>query len=129
GELDDSEVTIKLHFGDYYIDGPIFLKSGVFIDGDWKDEYPSFCWLVLYDGDSNTVTGEDAMVVVDGVTGGELYGLAFVRKEDPTGDIVPGTVGNTNLAVRNSQDIQFSEMGLFSGRNGGATFTDSRNMR
>ncbi|CAM9499220.1 unnamed protein product [Ectocarpus sp. 4 AP-2014] len=128
GELNDSEVTIKLHFGDYYIDGPIFLKSGVFIDGDWKDEYPTFCWLVLYDGDSNTVTGEDAMVVVDGATGAELYGLAFVRKEDPTGDIVPGTVGNTNLAVRNSQDIQFSEMGLFSGRNGGATFTDSRNM-
>ncbi|CAN0147040.1 unnamed protein product, partial [Ectocarpus fasciculatus] len=128
GELNDSEVTIKLHFGDYYIDGPIFLKSGVFIDGEWKDEYPTFCWLVLYDGDSNTVTGEDAMVVVDGATGAELYGLAFVRKEDPTGDIVPGTVGNTNLAVRNSQDIQFSEMGLFSGRSGAATFTDSRNM-
>lgn len=35
----------------------------------------------------------------------QLYGLAFVRKEDPTGDIVPGTVGNTNLAVRNSQVI------------------------
>lgn len=70
--LDNETRQIKLHFGDYYIDGPIFLKSGVFIDGDWKDEYPTFCWLVLYDGDSNTVTGEDAMVVVDGVTGGEV---------------------------------------------------------
>ncbi|CAM9500688.1 unnamed protein product [Scytosiphon promiscuus] len=126
GELNDAEITINLQYGEYYVDGPIFVKSGVTLDGHWYDD-SEWCELVLY-GDDDGVTGEEAIIVLDGVTGARLENLAFRRKVEPTGDIVPGTLGNLLVDIRNSEDIELDTLGLFDARIGAARFTDSRNM-
>ncbi|CAM9327321.1 unnamed protein product, partial [Hapterophycus canaliculatus] len=101
GELNDSEITVNLFYGEYYVNGPIFLKSGVTLDGYWYDD-SEWCELMLY-SDGDDVTGEEAMVVIDGVTGASVESLSFRRKVEPTGDVVPGTLGNLFVDVRNSE--------------------------
>eukprot|EP00904_Undaria_pinnatifida_P008259 jgi/Undpi1/4563/HiC_scaffold_18.g07917.m1 len=123
GELDDTIVYITLKKGDYFIDGPVFLKSGVTLDGEYSDDSPNWTTFLLYE-DSNTVqTGEDAIMVIDGVE----Y-ISFQRVEEGTGDIVPGTIGNICMDVRNSQDLRFAEIVPGGCRSSAAHFTDSRNI-
>lgn len=50
------------------MDGPIFLKSGVTLEGSYSDNYPTRSFFTLYEGDNNGKTAEEAIVVVDGVT-------------------------------------------------------------
>lgn len=62
---------ITLIEGDYFIDGPIFMKSGVTLDGQWQDDFPSWTYFVFYEGENSASTGEDAVIVMDGVTDAE----------------------------------------------------------
>lgn len=50
------------------MDGPIFLKSGVTLEGSYSDNYPTRSFFTLYEGDNNGKTAEEAILVVDGVT-------------------------------------------------------------
>lgn len=61
---------LNLRTGDHYVDGPVFLKSGVTISGRISDDSPNYTTFILYDGDNNGKTSEDAMLVIDG---GVLY--------------------------------------------------------
>lgn len=57
--------------GKYYIDGPIFLKSGVDLLGSWsEDDYPYETQLILH-GDEQ-VTGTDGIINAHGVTDVEV---------------------------------------------------------
>lgn len=58
--------------GDFFIDGPIYMKSGVTLDGSWIDEAPVFSFLWLYEGSNFGNVAEDAVIVVDGVTDAEV---------------------------------------------------------
>lgn len=60
---------VKLLTGDYFVDGPLFLKSGVSFDGSVSDDSPNHTYLELYQGENNGKTYEDAMFVIDGGTG------------------------------------------------------------
>eukprot|EP00904_Undaria_pinnatifida_P008263 jgi/Undpi1/4567/HiC_scaffold_18.g07921.m1 len=125
GELDDSIVHITLIEGDYFIDGPIFMKSGVTLDGQWQDDFPSWTYFVFYEGENSAITGEDAVIVMDGVTDAEIEYVYSRRRVEATGDIVPGTVGNLWMDVRNSKDLRFREVTPGGARTGGATFVNS----
>ncbi|CAM9212730.1 unnamed protein product, partial [Laminaria digitata] len=129
GELDDTIVHIKLRKGDYFLDGPVFVKSGVTLDGEYSDDAPNWSTFVLYEGANNRNTAEDAVVVIDGVTDAEaITTAAFERKEEGTGDIVPGTLGNLCVDVRDSQDLRFAEIVPGGCRSGAAHFTDTTNI-
>lgn len=64
----------KINFrqGDYYLDGPIFLKSGVTLGGGFSDDSPRWPYLRRYDGPNTGNTAEDAIIVADGATGAEV---------------------------------------------------------
>lgn len=50
------------------MDGPVFIKSGVTLEGDQSDDYPAWTFFKLHEGANNENTEEDAMMVFDGVT-------------------------------------------------------------
>ncbi|CAM9220801.1 unnamed protein product [Pylaiella littoralis] len=128
GELNDSTFYLNLRTGDHYVDGPVFLKSGVTISGRISGDSPNYTTFILYDGDNNGKTSEDAMLVIDGVVGGVVEDIFFQHKTPMTGEIVPGTIGNLCMEVRNSEELRFSELRLSDARTGGATFADSKNI-
>lgn len=55
------------------------MKSGVTLDGTKTDAWPNWTNFVLYDGGDNGNTGEDAIIVFDGVTeaSASIYCTAF----------------------------------------------------
>lgn len=54
---------INMKNGNYFLDGPVFLKSGVTLSGgDYSYNEPSRTYLVLY----NHTSLEDAVIVIDG---------------------------------------------------------------
>ncbi len=59
-----------MEVGDFFIDGPLFLKSGVSFSGNWDGDTNSFTTFILYQGDNNGQTTEDAIFVVDEGSGG-----------------------------------------------------------
>eukprot|EP00904_Undaria_pinnatifida_P008258 jgi/Undpi1/4562/HiC_scaffold_18.g07916.m1 len=131
GDLDDSTVHIEFQLGEYYLDGPIFVKSGVTISGQYSSEFTTYTEFILYEGDNIGVSGEDGIIVIDSVTGAEerMVGkINMLLKEDWTGDIVPDTVGNLCLDVRNSKEIVFDEIAPRACRTGAGRFTDSSNI-
>lgn len=58
--------------GDYFLDGPIYMKSGVTLDGTWIDESPTFSFLYLYESENFSNTAENGVIVIDGVTDAEV---------------------------------------------------------
>lgn len=95
-------VKINVYFGDVFFDGPVFIKSGVTLSGKYSDDlgWTSF---ILYEGPNNGNTDEDALIVIDGVTGAQVDHIYFQQKSMPAGDVVPGTLGNICMDVRNSK--------------------------
>lgn len=57
------------------MDGPVFVKSGVTIEGDYSDDSPGWTFFRLYEGANNGNTAEDAVVVIDGVTDATASGF------------------------------------------------------
>ena len=67
-----SESKIKLELGEYFLDGPIFVKSGVTLSGMYSSDSSSYTELVLYDGANNENAAEEAIIVIADVTGAEV---------------------------------------------------------
>lgn len=128
GELDDTIVHINMILGDFFIDGPIYIKSGVTLDGSWIDESPVFSFLWLYEGSNFGSVTEDAVIVVDGVTDAEVNDFVLGWDDARTGDIVPGTLGNLGMDVKNSEDLRFDNLVFSEPRTGAVRFADSRNI-
>ena len=68
----ESSRKIQMHLGDHFVDGPIFMKSGVTLSGSWIAESPQFSFLSVYEGSSNSNTGETGIIVIDGATDAEV---------------------------------------------------------
>lgn len=68
-----------MHLGDHFVDGPIFIKSGVTLSGSWIAESPQFSFLFVYEGSNNRNTGEDGIIVIDGATDAEVRNCAMAR--------------------------------------------------
>lgn len=58
--------------GDYFLDGPIFIKSGVTLNGGYTDDSPNYPFFRLYDGPNTASTTEDAVIVIDGTADAEV---------------------------------------------------------
>lgn len=54
--------------GEFYLNGPIFVKSGVTLNGDFVAESWSFTNFVVYEDSTTSGAGEDAIIVIDGAT-------------------------------------------------------------
>ena len=52
----------------FFVNGPIFLKSGVALRGDFNVEFSDWTDFWVYDGPNVSNTGEDAVIVIDNVT-------------------------------------------------------------
>ncbi len=63
-------LQLNVQKGDFFVDGPLFLKSGVSFSGTWSDDSPNYTKFKLYPGENNGNTTEDAIFVVDGGRGG-----------------------------------------------------------
>lgn len=128
GELDDSTVHITFRTGDYFLDGPVFVKSGVTLQGATSDDYPAWTYFNLHEGANNDNTAEEAILVFDGVTDATVEKIAFGRIVEVAVDIVPGTLGNLCMDIRNSQNLEIDQISPQACRNGAARFTDSSNI-
>ncbi|CAN0272345.1 unnamed protein product [Ascophyllum nodosum] len=130
GELDETAVTVMPSGSGFFVNGPIFLKSNVTLEGDWNPEFGTWSNFYVYDGPNISSTGEDAVIVIDGATSVSLEYIYFRGWwEEITGPIVTGTVGNICLEVRNSQDLKLGgELEFGVARSGAARFTDSSNI-
>lgn len=69
---------ISLTNGDYFLDGPIFIKSGVTLSGSYSDDVPTFPFFRLHDGPNTASTTEDAVIVIDGATDAEVSTISSV---------------------------------------------------
>ena len=65
--------------GDFFLDGPVFIKNGVTLSGGVNPEGPITTFFILYEGDNNGNTAEEAVIVIDGVTDA----LASIDLNDP----------------------------------------------
>jgi len=70
-------LQVNVERGDFFIDGPLFLKSGVSFSGTWSDDSPGFTFFNLYQGENNGKTSEDAVFVVDGGRGRGTAGVDY----------------------------------------------------
>lgn len=61
---------VRLFAGNYYIDGPIYLKDGITLTGSFDSTAIRYyhARLNLYSGSNTSRTQEDAMVILDGVS-------------------------------------------------------------
>ena len=57
---------VNLEMGDYYLDGPVFLKSGVSLIGDWSEDDSPYETVFHVHGSG---TGADGVINADGVSG------------------------------------------------------------
>ena len=66
-----------MRLGDYFVDRPIFIKSGVTLSGSWIDEAPTFTFLLVYEGSNSRNSGEDGIIVIDGATDAEVNSPSY----------------------------------------------------
>lgn len=71
---------IEFQLGEYYLDGPIFVKSGVTISGQYSSEFTTYTEFILYEGDNIGISGEDGIIVIDSVKGAEERMVTFPRQ-------------------------------------------------
>ncbi|CAM9670164.1 unnamed protein product [Ascophyllum nodosum] len=109
---EDAEATgtVTLTMGDYYVDGNIFMKSGVFLNGDYSiDDSPHTTDLILED-DAAGNTAIDAIIVVDGVTDAVIEDVWIEGLYDPdtsnNSSAIAG-LGSTAISITNSQNIEY----------------------
>ncbi|CAM9301088.1 unnamed protein product, partial [Laminaria digitata] len=91
---------VSLTWGNYYLDGPVLLKSGVTVVGEFSDE-GSVYWtrLNIQEG----ATGADGIINTDGVTDVELRNM-IVESSLESAETA-GTVGNVCFDVKRSKDV------------------------
>ncbi|CAM9582225.1 unnamed protein product [Ectocarpus fasciculatus] len=104
-DMDDSATgTVDLSHGDYFVNGNIFMKSGVHLEGLVSDEHGS-TQIFLEEGAAGN-TDIDAIVVMDDIRDAWLQEVWIVVLYDPDtsndSPAVPG-LGSICLSIVNSQ--------------------------
>eukprot|EP00903_Cladosiphon_okamuranus_P018639 g17154.t1 len=129
GGDDAATGEVQMNFGEWFVDGPIVMKSGVFLNARYSiDDSPYVTDIFVEEGAAG-ITDVDAVVVMDGISDARIDDLWIRGRYDPESDApaVSGfgsvglsIVGSTNitcidteirycdgdgLVVRNSQGI------------------------
>ena len=60
--------------GDYFVDSPVYIKSGVTLSGSSGESCEVCTHMLAYEGSNNGNTEEDGIVVIDGVIDAEVSG-------------------------------------------------------
>ncbi|CAM9688722.1 unnamed protein product [Scytosiphon promiscuus] len=111
GGDDAATGSVSLPLGNWYVDGNIFMKSGVFLDGSFSDEDPYFTGIILEEGAAGK-TDIDAMVVMDGISDAKTSNIWIRGHYDPdTSNDSPAVdgLGSTCLSVVGSTNITLSD--------------------
>lgn len=99
---------VILSMGSYYVDGNIFMKSGVHLEGQFSiDDDPNETTFILEE-DAGGKTDVDAMIVMDGVTDALIEDLFIRGLYDPdTSNANPAVtgLGSTGISISNSQNV------------------------
>ena len=64
---------------DFYVDGPVLLKSGIRLVGKRRESSPSFTDLIVH----GSGTSEDGIIVADGVSGALVSTSLYLAIEGP----------------------------------------------
>eukprot|EP00904_Undaria_pinnatifida_P002876 jgi/Undpi1/1258/HiC_scaffold_109.g14172.m1 len=99
----DEALEVILVEGDYYLDGPVFLKSGISLVGESGEGSPYNTELNLH----GSGTGADGVINADSIEGAVVQDITVRSNLDSAG--ATGTVGNVCFDVKNSQDITIDE--------------------
>eukprot|EP00904_Undaria_pinnatifida_P006174 jgi/Undpi1/2687/HiC_scaffold_14.g06065.m1 len=102
---EDPAPEVNLEMGDYYLDGPVFLKSGVSLIGDWSEDDSPYETQFHVHGSG---TGADGVINADGVSGAYVEAIHVRSNLEASG--ATGTVGNVCLDIKNSEDITIDLM-------------------
>ncbi|CAM9670498.1 unnamed protein product [Ascophyllum nodosum] len=111
GEDDTATGTVSLTMGDYYVDGNIYMKSGVVLNGRASEDPPYITEFFLEDGAAGK-TAIDAIIVVDGVTDAvidEIWIEGLYDPESSTSSSAVAGLGSTAISITNSQNIEYNE--------------------
>ncbi|CAM9225071.1 unnamed protein product [Ectocarpus fasciculatus] len=113
--MDDSATgTVDLSFGGYYVNGNVFMQSGVFLHGTYGDDDPNTTDIQLEEGAAGN-TDIDAIVVMDGLSDAWMEDVWIRGVYDPEtsndSPAVPG-LGSTCLSVVNSQNITCEDVDI-----------------
>ncbi|CAM9160433.1 unnamed protein product [Ectocarpus sp. 4 AP-2014] len=106
-DMDDTATgTVDLSWGAYYVDGNIFMQSGVLLLGAFGDDDPNTTDIVLEEGAEGN-TDIDAIVVMDGIQDAWIEDVWIQGNYDPETDGIPAVsgLGSACLSVANSQNI------------------------
>ncbi|CAM9674797.1 unnamed protein product [Sphacelaria rigidula] len=94
--------------GSFFVDGNIFMKSGVFLNGRYSDDDGPFTTDILLEQGAAGNTDIPAIVVMDGISNAVIDDLWIRGQYDPDTsnafEAVPG-LGSTCLSITNSQDV------------------------
>eukprot|EP00752_Nemacystus_decipiens_P014962 g13321.t1 len=114
GGDDTATGTVVLDLGNWFVDGNIFMKSGVFLDGGFNgDEPPNFTGIILQEGAAGK-TDIDAIVVMDGISNAKTQNIWVRGLYDPEtsngssavsglGSICVSVVGSTNITLEKAE--------------------------
>ncbi|CAM9688931.1 unnamed protein product, partial [Scytosiphon promiscuus] len=82
GGDDAATGTIILPQGNFYVDGNIFMKSGIFLDGRFSEDEPYYTGVILEEGAAGN-TDIDAMVVMDYISDAMINDIWIRGLYDP----------------------------------------------
>lgn len=95
---EEQVVDVILELGDFYLDGPVFLKSGVNLRGDSNSEEGSTEFIMHGSG-----TGADGVINAIGVSGALVEDIRIRSNLESAGPV--DTVGNVCFDIKDSEDI------------------------
>eukprot|EP00752_Nemacystus_decipiens_P014959 g13318.t1 len=117
GGEDTATGTVEIPFGEWFVDGNIFMKSGVFLDARYSiDDWPYTTDIVVEEGAAGK-TDIDAIVVMDGISGARVDDLFIHGNYDPEsgaaavtgfGSVGVSIVGSSNITCLDT-DIRYCD--------------------
>eukprot|EP00752_Nemacystus_decipiens_P007213 g6456.t1 len=114
GGDDSATGRVFLPRGSWYVDGNIFMKSGVFLDGRYSWDWPYFTGIILEEGAAGK-TDVDAIIVMDGISDAKTNNIWIRGHYDPdTSNDTPAVsgLGSSCLSVVGSTNITLSDAEL-----------------
>ncbi|CAN0221443.1 unnamed protein product [Pylaiella littoralis] len=102
--------TVKMNFGDWFVDGNIFMKSGVVIDARFSiDDSPYITNVKLEEGAAGK-TDIAAIVVMDGISNAKVESLFIDGLYTPrTSDVAVDGLGSVGVSIVGSKNITLQD--------------------
>ncbi|CAM9648998.1 unnamed protein product [Ascophyllum nodosum] len=113
GEDTAATGTVTLPLGDFLVDGNIYIKSGVSLEGRFSDDDSPFSTNIQLDDSAAGNTAVDAIIVIDGIADAKVEDLWIRGLYDPeTSNSSPAVdgLGSTCISITGSQNITCEDL-------------------